>query len=356
MQTKYSTFFLSGFLALIFLNTTLQAQKAEYRVACIGFYNMENLFDTIDDPEVNDEEFLPKGKKKYTPEVYTDKLARLSRVVSELGTEMTPDGVAILGVGEIENRKVLEDLISQPALKKRNYQIVHEDCKYFRGVDVGLLYNPKYFKEISHFTTEVSFPSDRDPNKTYYSRDILWVKGVLGGTDTIHICVNHWPSRRGGEKKSSSKREHCAKLAKVVIDSLLADDPNAKILLTGDLNDDPISPSVKNILMAKRKKKQVKKRGLYNPMWNKYKKGNGTLTWNDSWNLFDQIIISAPFLKQNQDGYFFKEAKIYRESYLFNKDGRWKNSPKRSYSFNNYNYGYSDHLPVYAFFLQKVKK
>lgn len=344
---------LACLIAAMFLSLYLTSEiaaQAEYRVACFGFYNLENLFDTLDTPDKHDSEFLPNGSNNYTGQVYREKLTNLSRVISELGTEMTPDGVAILGVAEIECRSVLEDLVKMPAIKSRNYQIVHEESPDARGIDVGLLYNPKYFKEISHRTLPVNFLEEGD--KIYHSRDVLYVKGILGGKDTLHIFVNHWPSRRGGAS-SIPKRSHAARQAKNVIDSIMAQNPKAKIFLTGDLNDDPVDPSVKDVLGAKRKTKEVEPGGLYNPMWDKYKKGDGTLTWNAAWNLFDQTIVSYGFLDKKQDGYFFHKAEVYRKAYLLNKEGRFKGQPYRTYSFGTYIGGFSDHLPVYAFFLQK---
>jgi len=340
-------------LCLLALQQPLSAQ--DYQVAPIGFYNLENLFDTLDTPDKRDEEFTPTGRNKYNTEVYQSKMNNLSKVISEMATDITPDGVVILGVSEIENRKVLEDLVQQPKIKDRNYKIIHEESPDARGIDVALLYNPRYFRELSHKTLAVNFPRN-EGDGTYHSRDILWVEGILGGTDTMHIFVNHWPSRRGGEKRSSPRREHAAKQCKAVIDSLIKINPNTKIFITGDLNDDPVSPSVKNVLQAKGKKKEVQTGGLFNPMWKKYKKGNGTLAWNDSWNLFDQTIISSAFLNKKQKGFFFQKAVVFRKGYLFQKEGRFKNAPKRTYSFGTFIGGYSDHLPVYSVFLRRVQR
>ncbi len=263
MQIRHLFFILS--LILCASHTFLKAQD-NYRVACLGFYNLENLFDTLDTPNKNDAEFLPNGSYQYNSKVYNEKLTNLSKVISEIGTEKTSDGVAILGVAEIETRGVLEDLVAQPPLIKRNYQIVHVDGPDGRGVDVALLYNPKYFREIKHETIPVKLKGSN--GSEYYSRDILWVTGIFGETDTLHVFVNHWPSRRGGAS-SIPKRNYAAQLCKNVVDSLTAANPNVKIFITGDLNDDPISPSVRDILKAKGKEKQVKPGGLFNPMWKK---------------------------------------------------------------------------------------
>jgi hypothetical protein len=354
-KTKQMTLprFLSYSLFLLLSLNTLTAQN-DYKVAAIGFYNLENLFDTLDTPDKNDSEFLPNGANQYNTKVYLDKMKNLSRVISELATDMTPDGVALLGVAEIENRKVLEDLSAQPALKKRNYKVIHEESPDGRGVDVALLYNPKYFRELGHKAINVKLSGDNG-GSDYFSRDILYVCGILSGTDTIHVLVNHWPSRRGGTS-SIPKRNYAATLCRKVVDSLVAINPNAKIFITGDLNDDPVNPSVKDILNARGNEKDVKPGGLFNPMWTKYKTGDGTLTYNGSWNLFDQTIISYGFLDKNQNGWFFHKAEVYRRNYLLNKDGQFKGSPYRTYSFGSYIGGFSDHLPVFAYFLQKKNK
>ncbi|HXH17979.1 MAG TPA: hypothetical protein VNJ07_02760, partial [Chitinophagales bacterium] len=250
------------------------SQQAEYHVGLIGFYNLENLFDTVNQEDVGDEEFTAEGAKHYTDRVYRDKLSRLSQVISEMGTDDSPDGVAMLGVAEVENRTVLEDLVKTPNLTKRNYQIVHIDGKDERGVDVGLLYNPNYFK----VTRAMSLPVPTEKIDTAYghTRDVLYIWGEFLG-EAVHIFVNHWPSRRGGEEASRPFRELAASVCKLKVDSLTHLDPNAKIIVMGDLNDDPADASVTKVLGATGKKEDVKSGGLYNPWWALYKKGIGTL-------------------------------------------------------------------------------
>lgn len=344
------------YLLIIFLLGFNYAQsqttgKHQYKVACVGFYNLENLFDTVDDPEKNDDEFLPTGSKQYTEEVYKDKLKNLSLVISQLGVEETPDGMAVLGVCEVENRKVLEDLAVQPLIKDRNYQIVHYESPDLRSIDVALYYNPKYFKELESAPLNVPL---QNPDGSYYpTRDILWVYGLFNG-EPMHFFVNHWPSRRGGEEKSAPGRALAASIAKAKIDSITAKYPNAKIILMGDLNDDPLSPSVVNVLKSKGNEAELKAGDLYNPWVGYYKKGLGTLAWNDAWNLFDQILISQSFLNKKQKGYFFQKAVIFSRPYLLQKSGRYKGYPFRTYDFNIYMRGYSDHFPVYIVMLKKI--
>ncbi|MCH2021367.1 MAG: endonuclease [Saprospiraceae bacterium] len=343
---------ISGFCSAQVENT--KGKKQEHKLVCIGFYNFENLFDTLDTEGKRDEDFTPKGKLTYDARVYSEKLGNLSHVISELGTEMTPDGPAILGVAEIENRSVLEDFVKQPKVKNRNYQIVHYESLDKRGIDVGLLYNPKYFELLeSGKITPKMFYDNKDKEgverDTVWTRDMLWVKGKLDG-ETIYVIVCHWPSRRGG----SFLREGAAKYCKDFIREIQKTNFNTKIIVMGDLNDDPTSPSVKNVIMAKGNKGQVKKGGFYNPWLNLYKKGIGTLAYRDSWNLFDQILMSYSLANKDDNGYYFYKNSIFNKSYLISKGGRFKGYPFRTYSFGKYVGGYSDHLPVCIYLIKKI--
>ncbi len=342
-------FFISLYSMFLFAQ---EPAKQQYQVACIGFYNLENLFDTEDDPTINDEEFLPGGTKQYTKEVYRDKLKNLSTVISQLGLEESTDGVAVLGVAEIENRKVLEDLVIQPKLKNRNYKIVHFNSPDQRGIDVALLYNPSYFKELE--SAALNVPLKNQDGTPYATRDILWVYGLFKG-EPVHFFVNHWPSRRGGEEASAPGRALAAGIAKQKIDSIMKANPMGKVILMGDLNDDPLSTSVLHVLNSKGDEKNLKEGELYNPWVSYYKKGIGTLAWNDAWNLFDQIIISQPLLNKEQNGFFYQKAVIFNRPYLVQKTGRYKGYPFRTYDFDIYMRGYSDHFPVYITLLKKIK-
>ena len=340
------------FLSFFFLQN-LSAQKSQYKVAAIGFYNFENLFDTEDDPIKRDEEFTPSGKRRWTNKLYQDKQKNLARVVSELGTELTEDGLAILGVSEIENRKVLEDFVKQPAIADRNYQIVHYDSPDERGIDVALLYQPKYFKVTKSTPLPLIIYNDRGDRN--FTRDILHVEGILDG-EPLHVLVNHWPSRSGGEKRSRPGRNAAALICKQVKDSLLELDPNVKIIVMGDLNDDPTSPSVKEVLATKYKTKDVREGEFYNPMNDFFKKGFGTTAWRDAWSLFDQVIVSAGLVKKKQSGYRYYKAVVYNKPYLIQKTGQYKGYPYRTFDFDNYISGYSDHFPVYMFLVKEIVK
>lgn len=339
-------------LVAVFLGLSGFAQKKEYQVGVVAFYNLENIFDTINDPDKNDEDFTPTGAYGYTAEVYKDKLGKLAQVLSQLGTDQSPDGFSICGVAEVENRKVLEDLVAQPALKERGLKIVHYNSPDERGIDVGLLYNPKYFKVKSSKSLFVKLQSSSD--KPYYTRDVLWVSGEYAG-ETIHVFVNHWPSRRGGEEASAPSRAAAAGVAKHVIDSLMNIDPNTKVVLMGDLNDDPVSPSVTEVIGAKGKKEEVKPAGMYNPWVDFYKNGIGTLAYNDAWNLFDQIIVSYGWLDKNQPGFFYKDAHIFNRQYMVTKTGKYKGYPMRTFDGNVYIGGYSDHFPTYCVMIKEKR-
>ena len=328
-----------------------EAQKKSYKVALIGFYNLENFYDTVNNPIVNDEEFLPNGERHYNTRIFLDKVGRLSTVIAQMGTEINPDGLAILGVAEVENDTVLNILVNHPNIKNRNLKFVHYDSPDARGVDVAMLYNPKYFKPLYSEPLFVQLPGGS--KDSYYTRDILYVKGLLDG-DTIHVFVNHWPSRLGGEERSKPARAAAAQVAKSTIDSLMAVNPLAKIVLMGDLNDDPTSPSVTKVLGAKGKINDVKEMGLYNPWVELYKRGIGTLAYQDAWGLFDQVIISKAWLDKEQKNYHFSRAVIYNKDFLVQPTGRYKGYGKRTWDGMTYNYGYSDHFPVYVTMLKTV--
>jgi hypothetical protein len=345
-------FFQAIALLLALTGLQVQAQQKQYSVGIVGFYNLENLFDTINQPEVNDEDFTPNGANLYTPAVYIDKLSKLEEVLSQIGTDLSPDGLSVFGVAEIENESVLKDLAAQPKLKGRNYQIVHHNSPDERGIDVALMYNPRYLKVIS--SQSILVPLKNNDGTPRYTRDVLYVYGSYNG-EPMHFFVNHWPSRRGGEEASAPGRAMAAQVARNVIDSIVKDNPEAKIVLMGDLNDDPVSPSVTKVLGASGNKAKVKKGGLYNPWVDYYKEGIGTLAYNDAWNLFDQIIVSEAFLPKEQSGFFLHQANIFRKEFMLQNSGRYKGYPKRTYDFNIYMGGYSDHFPTYLVLLKEKK-
>lgn len=337
-------------LFVLIISSQAQSQN-KYKVSLIGFYNLENLYDTVNNMMIDDEEFLPNSERRYNGRIYKDKLERLSTVISQMGTELNPDGLAILGVAEIENDTVLTDLTNTPLLKDRKLKIVHYNSPDRRGVDVAMLYNPKYFAPLYSTSLFVRLPGGS--KDSYFTRDILYAKGLLDG-DTIHVFVNHWPSRSGGEERSMPARAAAAKVARQCIDSIMATNAASKIVLMGDLNDDPISPSVAKVLGAKGDERKVTQTGLFNPWVEMYKKGIGTLAYQDAWGLFDQVIVSGSWLPKDQPGYFYQKAVIFNRDFLVQKTGKFRGYSKRTWDGITYNYGYSDHFPVYLMMLKKV--
>ena len=331
----------------------LHGQEKQYRVICVGFYNFENLFDTQDDPENwGDDEFLPAGSKNWNEEKYREKLSNLAGVVNELGAGLTSDGPAILGVAEVENRKVLEDFAGHPGIRHRDYQIIHYESPDHRGIDVGLLYQPKYFKPLSSRPISMKEgPSNH--GDSLLTRDILYVSGILDG-DTIHVLVNHWPSRSGGESATTHLREYAAGLNRETIESIKKIDKSPKIIIMGDLNDDPSSPSLKNVLTARKDKRKTPKGGLYNPMYRLYQKGIGSNAWRDAWNLFDQLVVSQTLIDKKTPGYRFYQAHVHNKPYLTQKSGQYQGYPFRTFAGDNYLAGYSDHFPVYLYLIKET--
>lgn len=344
MRTKFLSFL------FILLSVCLYGQSSQVKVATIGFYNLENLFDTENDTLINDEEFLPDGDNHWTDDKYQEKLGNMAYAISQIGIETVPTGLSVLGVCEIENRKVLEDLIKQPTLKDRRYQIVHYDSPDKRGIDVGFLYNPAHFIVDTSYTLNAEMYYG-DGNRVY-TRDVLVVGGEFDG-EKMTFLVNHWPSRRGGEVESSPRRVAMAKLNRNVVDSIQAMNPRAKIVIMGDLNDDPTSLSIKNGLMAPGKKRDAKKHGLYNPMYDFYRRGEGSNAYRDNWSLFDQIIISEGLLNDKR-GYHFLKANVFNKRFLIQKTGQFKDYPFRTFSFGKYQGGYSDHFPTYIYLAKNI--
>lgn len=338
-------------LLLFFAIHQISAQdEGEYRICCVGFYNLENLFDTINEEGVVDEEFTPEGKNAWTPDRYLEKLDNMARAIAGIGVgEYTPDGAVLLGVCELENASVMEDLANTEALKDRNYKYVHYDSPYYRGMDVALFYQPKYFTVLSSASHELNMPD----MENFTTRAQLVVTGILDG-DTVHVIVNHWPSRRGGEKSSRHLRVAAADLTRSIADSLFGIYPDAKIMIMGDLNDDPTDKSVKKHLVTVRDTNKIKAGEFYNPYENMHAQGIGSLAYRDAWNLFDQIIVSKSLTGTDYSSYKLYQAKIFNEKFLIQQEGRFKGYPWRTYSYGAYIGGYSDHFPVYVYLVKKV--
>ncbi|MFV0390639.1 MAG: endonuclease/exonuclease/phosphatase family protein [Paludibacteraceae bacterium] len=321
--------------------------KVALQVLGVGFYNLENLFDTINQANL-DEEFLPDGSMHWTSLKYKAKLKNMAYAISQIGQDVTPRGVSILGVSEIENRGVLEDLVKEPTIANRTLRIVHYDSPDRRGVDVGLLYNPRDFVVSASKSYRLNFPEDT----TLLTRDQLLVSGYLLN-EKIHVIVGHWPSRIGGEQASAPKRNAAAALSKHIADSLYRQDANAKIIIMGDFNDDPFNESAAKILDAKKNRDDVPEKGLYNPMWRILDSGVGSLAYNNQWNLFDQIIISKPFLHNDNTKLRFWKAEIFNKNFLIQQEGSYKGSPLRTHAGGVWLNGYSDHFPTLIYLVKE---
>ena len=303
----------------------------------IAFYNLENLFDTIDDPKTLDDDFTPKGKKHWTVKRYKQKINKLARVISQLGTEKSFHSPAIVGIVEVENRRVLEDLVQNRNLKNEHYGIAHYDSPDERGIDVALLYK----KELFEFLTSETFPlllTDENGERDY-TRDVLLVKGNLNG-ELVHILVNHWPSRRTGGNETEDKRIKAAELNTHIIESIYSENEHAKVIIMGDFNDDPTSKSIKQHLVSNR---------FYNPMESLINKGEGTLNYKKTWHFFDQIIFSRNFFEIEQNKHSFKYAEVYDKHFLKEWKGKYKGNPFRTYIGKWYHGGFSDHFPVFVY-------
>lgn len=329
---------------------SLHAQQKRLGVYAAGFYNLENLWDTEDDPDnPGDDEFTPSGPYEWTDTKYRQKLDNVAKVISQLATEYCPAGPAIIGISEVENRKVIEDLVKREAIASRNYQIVHFESPDHRGIDVAALYNPRLFRFIS----AQKYPFNKPDMPDYRTRDILLVNGILAG-EPFHLIVNHWPSRYGGAK-SSPLREFAASIAKHIADSLHANNPEAKVLIVGDLNDDPSDSSCSKVLDAKKHKKDVKPDGYYNATWKFFDEGIGSLCYQDKWNLFDQQIISGNLLGKDYSTLKFWKSEIFNRPYLIQQEGKYKGYPLRTFSGTTFQNGYSDHLPTLTYFIKEIK-
>ena len=322
------------------------------RERVIAFYNLENLYDTLDDPNTADDEFTPAGSKQYNTGIFLHKLSNLSTVISELGPAGRYDPPDLLGVAEIENRGVLEKLIAQPLLAMARYRIVHFDSPDPRGIDVALLYRQQAFQPVSSQPIPVALPGGS--KEVRFTRDILYVKGLLF-TDTLHVLINHWPSRRGGEVRSAPARLAAAGICRAIIDSLWKADPSATILLMGDLNDDPNSRSITRRLGASGERNLSNRYALFNPWVHFYQKGIGTLANRDRWGLFDQILISRNLLEEQAGKWHWLGAGIYRKAFMLENQGRYRGYPMRTWEGNRYRGGFSDHFPTFITLVRSDK-
>lgn len=329
------------------------AQKP-YKVV---FYNLENFFDTINDPETNDDEFTPDGAREWNSFKYNKKLSNIEKVFADITAVRMDEKLTledypiVIGVCEIENRSILEDIAATRKLAPARYRIAHFDSPDRRGVDCGFLYRSDVFKCEGSAPIRYTFPG----LENFYTRDIVTMWGTIDG-EPFYFMVAHWPSRLGGKEASSPKRERAAEIMRNAADSVRRINPATKIVMMGDLNDDATDKSVVEVLGAAGDIKKIPVDGYYNPYIKLLKSGRGTLGYQDGWNLFDNIIVSENLatgsygslkLQPGNNKKFY--GNIFDANYLFQKTGQYKNYPLRTYSGGNFMGGFSDHLPVYIY-------
>ena len=346
MGTTY-TFIVSLFI----ISASIAQESKTYKLRTVAFYNLENLFDTVNDSLTFDDDRTPTGKDHWTNERYHQKIDNMSKVLSEIGSPDVQNSPDIIGLCELENRQVILDLINHPNIKDKNYGIIHFDSPDERGIDVALLYKKGVFLPFTFSSLRLILTNQEDFRD--YTRDQLVVGGLMDG-EQIHCIVNHWPSRSGGEARSRPNRLEAARLNRKIIDSISKFNPEAKIISMGDFNDDPMDDSFKRILKTKGKVDELEPNELYNPMENLYKKGVGSLAYRDKWNLFDQIYFTANMVHKVPDEYHFWKAGVYKPAYLIDNKGQYKGYPLRTYAGGSYIGGYSDHFPVFIHLIKEI--
>ncbi len=311
-----------------------------YNGRAIVFYNVENLFDTIDQTGVIDEDFLPTGKLKWNSERYKTKLQHLEQVL----TYNMVNNPLMIGLAEIENASVVLDLAKTGKLASTNYRLAHKDSPDARGIDCALLYDADRFKPLVISNLAVTIDSIPD----FKTRDVLYVKGELKGKKIIHVFVNHWPSRRGGELESEIKRIQAAKVARAKIDEILKENPKANIVLMGDFNDHPTNTSILETLKAK--PITDANADLYNLLYDDQEAGLGTHNFKNEWGVLDQFIVSKSLYNgKKKIKLLTKDAVILKEDFVLYKAGDGTMKPSTTYGGEKYFGGYSDHLSIRLF-------
>ena len=331
MNLKISLLVISG--AVLFSCTS--EKKSLRREFTVVSYNVENLFDTVDDPKVPDEEFLPESVKKWDIEKYQKKLNDIAQVISEVNLKEMPE---VVGLVEIENQQVLEDLVKTGKLGGQ-YAIIHEESPDYRGIDAALIYRKDAFQEISHEVLPVNFPDDPE----FKTRDILHVTGKMRNK-IVHLFVNHWPSRIGGDDKTEPKRVLAASVLKKKVDEILASDPKARIIIMGDMNDEPANKSLKETLGADSPNSGAP---LVNLMMPDDMAGKGTYFYSGNWNMLDNLVVSESVLKGNRMQVDGQKGNIYSADWMIFTNKTGDKTPNRSYVGDKYVGGVSDHFPVY---------
>lgn len=326
------------FLIILSVVTTAFAFRAALRndpPLTVVFYNVENLFDTVNSPGIIDEDFTPDGKYQWTSERYAKKLKDLAKVLGKTTTSELP---SVIGLCEVENRHVVKDLFETGTLRKGSYQIIHEESPDARGIDVAFAFRPSAMRLLHHEAIRYGFHFE--PTTT--TRDILYVK-TLAGTDTLHFFVNHWSSRRGGQEASEPKRLIPANIIRQRSDSLMGIDATARIIIMGDFNDYPDSKTMTDVLRSV----PGFGSGLTNLTHHFHMAGKGTYNYKGEWGMLDQFIVSDGLLNATSGlSVTDSSAAIFSPDWLLYTDKEGNQSPNRTYGGPNYYGGYSDHLPI----------
>jgi endonuclease/exonuclease/phosphatase family metal-dependent hydrolase len=332
---------LSSLLFFLFLGLSGQTKDQEFTIV---YYNVENLFDLEDHPDTQDEEFTPESEKAWDIEKYEKKLDDIAEVIKAVRKEELPE---IVGLSEVENKKVLDDLIQTRVLRKGGYGIIHHESPDVRGIDCAMLYRMQEFRVISNRPIPVVFPFD----STETTRDILYVEGATTDNERLHLFVNHWSSRWGGEKETEPKRIFCAVALRKEVDAILNREPESKIIIMGDFNDEPTNRSVFEMLLANNKRKNAGNRELFNMMYDMHNiSGEGTYNYHGKWNMLDQIIVTRSVVNNPGGlGCGYDAGRILKEEFMmYLNEENQQIVPNRTYGGPEYYGGISDHLPVYV--------
>ena len=301
----------------------------------IAFYNLENLFDTKDDPKTLDDDFTPNGRKKWTRKRYKKKVHKLAKTIAKLGRNTTGVNPVLVGVAEVENKFVIEDLLRAKPLKGIDYDFVHFDSPDERGIDNALLYDKKHFEPLYSEPIELEVNNTNGDRDT--TRDILYVHGKLNNEE-VHLFVNHWPSRRDGEDITAYKRMKAADTVLSYMSGIESEKSSPNYIVMGDFNDGPKADSILHL---------VGEKNLYNPMAKLLTPERGSANYRRTWSLFDQILVSHSFFNYEKGTHSFAHANIFDEHFLTEWEGKYKGNPFRTYVGKKYIGGYSDHFPVF---------
>ncbi|MGB5553288.1 MAG: endonuclease/exonuclease/phosphatase family protein [Flavobacteriaceae bacterium] len=314
---------------------SLFKKKSKDNLYTVAFYNLENLFDTVDDPDTLDDDFTPTGLKKWSMKRYNRKLYKLAKTISEIGSTTTHRPPVLVGVAEVENERVVKDLLAAESLRNINYGFVHYDSPDERGIDTALLYHKQYFEV--HYSEPITLWVNNPNGERDTTRDILYVRGILNG-EQVHVFVNHWPSRRDGVIETDYKRIIAAETLKAYMAKIEEEYHDPNYIIMGDFNAGPNSDSIKSLMQLTH---------LYNPVENLITPERGSANYKSEWSLFDQIIVSHNFFNYQKGTHSFAHANIFDETYLVELKGKYKGMPYRTYAGGKYIGGYSDHFPVY---------